>query len=158
MSKLSSKAQKVQDALRKMGNEFEILELPDSTRTSTEAAQAAGCEVGQIAKSLILKGGRSNKAYLVVTSGSNRVNEDTIRDIVGEKVKMADADFVKEETGFSIGGVPPLGHINKIKTYIDEDLTNYKEIWAAAGTPHAIFRLTPHELIKITKGDIVSVT
>jgi prolyl-tRNA editing enzyme YbaK/EbsC (Cys-tRNA(Pro) deacylase) len=113
--------------------------------------------VGQIAKSLIFKGKSSQKPILIIASGANRVNEKRVKEYAGEKLEKADAEFVLEHTGFAIGGVPPVGHINPITTLIDEDLTQYSEIWAAAGTPHAVFKLTPEILIEITKGSVIKV-
>lgn len=154
---LSNSAQKVQDALNAHGLPCEVFEMPDTTRTARDAAQAAGCEVGQIVKSLVFKGVRTNKPYLVLASGANRVNEKQLGEIVDEPVKMPDADFVREKTGFAIGGVPPLGHAEKLEIFIDEDLLPYDEIWAAAGTPNAIFKLTPTDLQKITAGRVVCI-
>ena len=123
-----------------------------------EAAHAAGCEIGQIVKSLVFKGGISGEAVLVLTSGSNRVDESCVSEELGEPLGLADADFVRETTGFAIGGVAPVGHRSEISTYIDEDLMGYEFIWAAAGTPRAIFKLTPDELVHITGGKIITVT
>jgi len=95
---------------------------------------------------------------MVIASGSNRVNEKKLRDLVSEPVKKADADFVRFHTGFAIGGVAPLGHPYPVDIYIDEDLLRHDEIWAAAGTPHAVFKLTPQELVAITKGKTVNIT
>ncbi len=155
--KLSSSARKVQEALKDKGFDCTVTELPGSTRTAKEAAIAVGCQVGQIVKSLIFKGKKSNTPILVVASGSNRVDVRKIGEIVSESIKMADADFVRKETGFAIGGVPPLGHSERLKTFIDEDLYEFDEIWAAAGNPHALFKLTPDELVKMTDGQIISV-
>ena len=116
-----------------------------------------GCEVGQIAKSLVFKGATTRQAVLVITSGSNRVDEKRLSERIGEPVLKADADFVRQQTGFSIGGVPPVGHTQPIAVFIDEDLLTYSEIWAAAGTPQAVFRLTPQELQKITNGRVIRV-
>src|SRR5690606_11880215 len=132
-------------------------EFPESTRTAQEAADAIGCTVGQIAKSLIFKGKTSQKPILIITSGANRVNEKKVKEYIGEKLGKADADFVREHTGFAIGGVPPVGHIKPITTYIDEDLMQYDEIWAAAGTPNSVFKLTPSILADMTKGRIIKV-
>ena len=156
-SVLSKSAEKVQNVLNEFGFELNVLELPDSTRTAQEAANTIGCEVSQIAKSLIFKGKTSQKPILVVASGSNRVNEKVIKAHLREKLEKADADFVLEHTGFAIGGIAPIGHKNLITTLIDEDLLQYEEIWAAAGTPHAVFKLTPKILVEITKGLIISV-
>ena len=156
-TKLSPGAQKVQQLLQDQGFSSQVLELADSTRTAQEAAQAVGCTVEQIVKSLIFKGRDSQKPILIVASGGNRVSERKIKDYVGEKIEKADADFVRQVTGFVIGGVAPLGHTTPLETYIDEDLLQFSEIWAAAGTPHAVFKLTPQELVTITGGKVVSI-
>jgi prolyl-tRNA editing enzyme YbaK/EbsC (Cys-tRNA(Pro) deacylase) len=154
---LSPSAQKVQEALAALGFPHQVIEHEQTTRTSAEAAAAVGCEVGQIAKSLIFKGKQSGKAILVIASGANRADEKKLRDLLGEKVEKPDADFVRERTGFVIGGVPPLGHAEPLITFIDEDLMQYDSIWAAAGTPNAVFLLTPVELVKMTGGRVVAV-
>jgi Cys-tRNA(Pro) deacylase len=154
---LSSSAQKVQDVLTSMGFDCKVIEFAESTRTAQEAAERAGCALGQITKSLIFKGKNSNKPILVLTSGANRVDEKRISEYAGEPIVRADADFVRAVTGFAIGGVPPLGHAQKMETYLDEDLLQYKTIWAAAGTPNAIFELTPDDLQKMTDGKVVKV-
>ena len=153
---LSASAQKVQDALSALGLSLQVVELPGSTRTAVEAAQAVGCQVGQIVKSLIFKGKHSQRPILVVASGVNRVDEKKIEAQIGEPLGKADADFVRQHTGFVIGGVPPLGHPERLLTYVDEDLLQYTEIWAAAGTPHAVFRLSPSDLLKITGGNLTN--
>ncbi|MDA8228868.1 MAG: YbaK/EbsC family protein [Desulfitobacterium hafniense] len=152
---LSKSAEKVQSVLNQYGLELTVIEFSESTRTSQEAADAIGCELGQIAKSLIFKGKETQKPVCVIASGVNRVNEKKIREYVGEKIEKADAAFVLEHTGFAIGGVPPIGHITEVKTILDEDLFKYLEIWAAAGTPHAVFKLTPDALLRITRGEVV---
>jgi prolyl-tRNA editing enzyme YbaK/EbsC (Cys-tRNA(Pro) deacylase) len=106
---------------------------------------------------LIFKGKTTNKPILVLTSGANRVNEERISEYAGEPIGRADADFVRTVTGFAIGGVPPLGHAHKMETYLDEDLLQYTTVWAAAGTPNAIFELTPDALQKMTGGRTVKV-
>jgi prolyl-tRNA editing enzyme YbaK/EbsC (Cys-tRNA(Pro) deacylase) len=156
-SQLSVSARKVQDFLRKLGFPCEVVELPGSTRTSKEAADAVGCAVGQIAKSIVFQGKQSGKPVLVVASGANRINEKKLRDLAAEPVKKADADFVRGETGFVIGGVPPVGHLKPIEIFVDEDLLKYKEIWAAAGTPHAVFKLNPADLSGMTGGKVVNI-
>lgn len=155
-SPLSSSAQKVQDALNQFGVSLHVVELPASTRTAVEAAAAVGCTVGQIAKSLIFKS-QSGKAVLVIASGPNRVNEKRIGERLGEPIGKADADFVRAQTGFVIGGVPPVGHTTPLETFVDEDLLQYEVIWAAAGTPNAVFELTPDVLVKIAPGHVISV-
>jgi prolyl-tRNA editing enzyme YbaK/EbsC (Cys-tRNA(Pro) deacylase) len=154
---LSSSAQKVQDLLISLGFNCTVIEHAESTRTAQEAADRAGCTLGQITKSLIFKGKTSHKPILVLTSGSNRVDEKRISEYAGEHIVRADADFVRTVTGFAIGGVPPLGHAQKMETYLDEDLLQYKTIWAAAGTPNAIFELTPDDLQKMTGGKVAGV-
>jgi prolyl-tRNA editing enzyme YbaK/EbsC (Cys-tRNA(Pro) deacylase) len=154
---LSSQAIKVQQALDALGMRQKVIELPASTRTSQEAAQALGCQVGQIAKSIIFKA-ISSRPILVITSGTNRVNEQVIARLIGEEIGKADADFVRLHTGFAIGGVPSLGHDEPLKTFIDQDLLQYPEIWAAAGTPHAVFCLSPDDLLRMTRGEVIRVT
>jgi prolyl-tRNA editing enzyme YbaK/EbsC (Cys-tRNA(Pro) deacylase) len=152
---LSSSARKVQEALNALGMTLEVVELPASTRTAVEAAQAIGCQVGQIVKSLVFKAKRSERPILVIASGQNRVDERRIEALIGEPLGKADADFVRQRTGFVIGGVPPVGLQERLETFIDQDLSLYQEIWAAAGTPHAVFRLTPEDLLKMTGGQVV---
>jgi prolyl-tRNA editing enzyme YbaK/EbsC (Cys-tRNA(Pro) deacylase) len=156
---LSPTAQKVQDALNAISaGMWEVVELPDSTRTSAEAAAAIGCTIAQIAKSLVFKGRRSGSPVLVIASGPNRVNTGIIAGLVGEPVEKPDADYVREATGFAIGGVPPVGHRQPLATFIDQDLAQYADIWAAAGTPRAVFKLTPDDLLRITGGRVIAVT
>jgi prolyl-tRNA editing enzyme YbaK/EbsC (Cys-tRNA(Pro) deacylase) len=155
---LSSSAQKVQDALKALGLTLAVVELPGSTRTAVEAAQAVGCELGQIVKSLVFKGKRSERPILVIASGTNRVNEKAIEALIGEPLGKADADFVRQRTGFVIGGVPPVGHAERLEAFIDRDLLQYAEVWAAAGTPNAVFRLDPADLVKMTAGQVVDIT
>jgi prolyl-tRNA editing enzyme YbaK/EbsC (Cys-tRNA(Pro) deacylase) len=157
MSQLSSSAQKIQDLLTSLGYEYRVIEHAESTRTAQEAADRAGCELGQIVKSLIFRGKTSGKPILVLTSGANRVDEHLISQYAGEPIGRADADFVRAVTGFAIGGVPPLGHAQKMETYLDEDFLQYQTIWAAAGTPKAIFELTPTDLLKMTDGKAVRI-
>lgn len=156
-SNLKKSAENVQTVLNEFGLKLNVIELSDSTRTAQEAANTIGCTVSQIAKSLIFKGKTSQKPILIIASGTNRVNEKAIKEHIGEKLGKADADFVLEHTGFAIGGIPPIGHKNPITTLIDEDLLQYEEIWAAAGTPNAVFKLTPKNLVEITNGTIICV-
>jgi len=154
---LKPSALKVQQALQAHGLTCEVVQMDETTRSAEDAARVVGCNVGQIVKSLVFEGRQSHQPILVATSGLNRVNEHTLEQLVSEPVKMAKADYVREATGFAIGGVPPLGHRNQLKTFIDEDLLQYEEIWAAAGTPHAVFKLTPDQLKMITNGKVISV-
>lgn len=157
MDTLSPSSQKIQNLLNSLGYSYTVVEHAESTRTAQEAADRAGCELGQIVKSLIFKGRDSGKPILVLTSGPNRANENRISEYAGEPIGKADADFVRAVTGFAIGGVPPLGHIEQMETYIDEDFLQYPTIWAAAGTPNAIFELKTEDLQKMTSGKVVSI-
>lgn len=157
MPNLSPSAQKIQDVLKSLGYNYTVVEHAESTRTAVEAAERAGCELGQIVKSLIFKGKQSGKPVIVLTSGANRVDEKRIREYAGEGIGKADADFVRAVTGFVIGGVPPVGHIQKIETFMDEDFLQYEVVWAAAGTPNAIFELKTFDLQKMTDAKIVRV-
>lgn len=154
---LSTSAQKVDDTLRALGYDFKIIEHSESTRTAQEAAERAGCELGQIVKSLIFKGRVSGKPILVLTSGANRVDENRISEYAGEAIGRADADFVRSVTGFAIGGIPPVGHTQKVETYLDEDFLQYETIWAAAGNPNAIFELPANVLREMTGAKVVRV-
>lgn len=154
---LKKSAQSVQDILAKKGLTCKVIELSASTRTADEAAEAVGCEVAQIVKSLVFRTKGNNKPILILVSGINRVNEKTIESQIGDKILKADADFARAETGFAIGGIPPIGHKKIIDTFIDEDLLKFKEIWAAAGTPNAVFNLESKDLESLTTGKIISV-
>ncbi|MDQ2691943.1 MAG: YbaK/EbsC family protein [Chloroflexota bacterium] len=157
MTTLSSSAQKVQDQIRSLGFDYTVIEHAGSTRTAQEAADRAGCELGQIVKSLIFRGKESGKPILVLTSGANRVDEKRISEYAGEAITRPDADFVRQVTGFAIGGIPPVGHLQQMETYLDEDFLQYETIWAAAGTPNAIFELKTTDLKKMTAGKTVRV-
>ena len=157
MPTLSTSAQKIQDQLKSLGYEYTVTEHTESTRTAQEAADRAGCELGQIVKSLIFKGKESGKPILVLTSGANRVDEKRISEYAGEAIGRAEAEFVRAVTGFAIGGVPPIGHTQKMETYLDEDFLQYETIWAAAGTPNAIFELKTTDLQSMTGGTVVRV-
>jgi prolyl-tRNA editing enzyme YbaK/EbsC (Cys-tRNA(Pro) deacylase) len=154
---LSQSAARVQEALRAHGAELVVRELPASTRTAVEAAQAVGCAVECIAKSLIFRGKKSGEPLLVVAGGANRVDTKLVEALVGEPVGMAKPDFVREVTGYAIGGVPPVGHATPLKTLVDQDLMAHVRIWAAAGTPHALFELKPRLLLEITGGELARV-
>jgi len=155
---LNASAQKVQDALDARGyTHCRVVEMPDSTRTAAEAAAAIGCTVAQIAKSLVFRGAHSGAPVLVIASGTNRVDPQRLATLIGEPVEKPDADYVRERTGFVIGGVPPLGHSEPIRTFIDRDLLAFEAIWAAAGTPRAVFRLTPDDLVSMTGGEVAEI-
>jgi prolyl-tRNA editing enzyme YbaK/EbsC (Cys-tRNA(Pro) deacylase) len=140
-----------------LGEKFEVLEFDATTRTAADAAAAIGCTVAQIAKSLIFRGAGTNRPVLVVASGANRVDETKVAEAVGEGIARADAEFVRAATGFAIGGVPPVGHDNPPTVLIDRSLMAFAEIWAAAGTPNAVFRLTPSDLVSLTGGRIAAI-
>ncbi|HVJ34646.1 MAG TPA: YbaK/EbsC family protein [Terriglobia bacterium] len=150
----SSSALKIQAVL---GSEFEVLEFSESTRTAEEAATAIGCSVAQIAKSLLFRAAESDRPVLVVASGTNRVDEKKVAALIGEGIARADADFVRAKTGFAIGGVPPVGHLESPIILIDADIDRFDIIWAAAGTPNAVFKLTPAQLRTLTQGQVADV-
>jgi prolyl-tRNA editing enzyme YbaK/EbsC (Cys-tRNA(Pro) deacylase) len=156
MSKqLTGSAKKVQDFLMDNGFSCIVKELPDSTRTAEEAAKAIGCDVAQIAKSLIFIDKASGNPILVIASGVNQVDINKIENSTGLHLIKADGKFVKERVGFAIGGVPPVGHNEKIVTYLDPTLKNYEWIWAAAGTPFAVFRLSSNGIQRMTYGKFI---
>ncbi|MCK6451246.1 MAG: YbaK/EbsC family protein [Alphaproteobacteria bacterium] len=154
---LSPSARKVQDTLTAGGFDVRVVELEASTRTSAEAAAAVGTTVSRIAKSLIFRTEPGNRPVLVIASGENRVDEKKLAQLLGEKVTRPDAAFVRERTGYAIGGVPPLAHPERIKTYIDRDLLALGEIWAAAGTPNAVFKLRADQLVAMTGGEVADI-
>lgn len=140
-----------------LGDAFQVLEFDASTRTAADAAAAVGCSVGEIAKSLLFRTAETGRPVLVVASGTNRVDEKAVARHLGEAIGRADADFVREKTGFAIGGVPPVGHATPPVTLLDADLQQFETIWAAAGTPNAVFKLTPADLAKLTGAAFVAV-
>jgi len=149
---------RVAEALRARGVEAEVQELPDSTRTAPEAATALGCDIAEIAKSLVFRATESGDPVLVIASGADRVDEGRLAEAVGEPIGKADADFVRERTGFGIGGVPPVGPAQPLPIYIEENMLQLERIWAAAGTPRAVFGpVTPAELVRATGARVVSV-
>lgn len=154
---VKSGVNRFREVLEKVGLSSRVIEFSCSTRSSKEAAQVVGCKIGQIVKSLVFEGVYTHRPFLVLASGENRVNEKQLEHLVGEPVCKGDAQFVREKTGFAIGGVPPLGHIERIETFIDPDLEKYEEVWAAAGDPHSVFRLSFEELVELTQGRVVSI-
>jgi prolyl-tRNA editing enzyme YbaK/EbsC (Cys-tRNA(Pro) deacylase) len=131
--------------------------MPASTRTAGEAASACGCAVGQIVKSLIFRGAESGRTYLLLVSGVNRVDEKRAAETIGEALKRPDADHVRAVTGYAIGGIPPFGHDTSLPTYMDRDLLQHAEIWAAAGTPRCVMKLSPQALRDATQARVISV-
>lgn len=150
----SASARRVQAIL---GDDFQVLEFDESTRTAADAAAAIGCTVGQIAKSLIFRATESARPVLAIASGSVRVDERRLSSLLGEDIGRADAEFVREHTGFAIGGVPPVGHRSPPIIYIDETLLGFETIWAAGGTPNAVFRLRPDDLVRLTGGQVAAI-
>ena len=153
----SPTVRRVQAALQALGLGHEIVDLGLSARPAADAAGAVGCRVDQIAKSLVFRLRESGRALLVVTSGTHRVNEARVAALVGEPLDRADADFVRAETGFAIGGVAPVGHVKPMVTLIDEHLLTFEEIWAAAGHPNLVVRLRPADLVTMTGGRVAAV-
>jgi prolyl-tRNA editing enzyme YbaK/EbsC (Cys-tRNA(Pro) deacylase) len=147
----------VRDALGRAGLAADIVELPGAARTARAAADYLGCQVGQIANSLVFRAQTSDRAILVMSSGAKRVDIARLAALVGEPVGKADADFVRSRTGFVIGGVAPVGHIGELEKFVDRSLAAYDAIWAAAGHPHTVFRLTYAQLLAITGGAAVDV-
>lgn len=154
---LKESSQRVQSILLERNLDIKVIEFKELTRTSQEAANTIGCEVGQIAKTLIFKGSTTGKPICIIASGKNKVDEKKIIQYVGEKIEKPDADYVLQHTGFVIGGVPPIGYHLDIAPLIDEDLMAYPEIWAAAGTPYSVFCLSPQALLKMTQGRVANV-
>ncbi|MEV4441891.1 YbaK/EbsC family protein [Streptomyces sp. NPDC049577] len=138
---ISKRARQFQALLDERGLDLTVVELPDSTRTADDAARALGCEKSQIVKSLVFRDTATGAPVMVLASGTNRVDERVVAKVLGSAIGKADADFVKRVTGYSIGGVPPLGHKEELTLLVDEDLLGFEETWAAAGTPHAVFKI-----------------
>ncbi len=156
MSELPEGVQRVTAALQQAGHPHVPMMLDDAARTAQQAADALGIVLGQIAKSIIFRRKADDVAVLVVTSGDKRVDEKKVEALVGA-LGRADAAFVKAKTGFSIGGVPPLAHATTSLTLIDQELLRFEEIWAAAGHPHAVFRLSPADLVTLTAAPLADV-
>lgn len=152
-----SSVERVRAALAALGVRAEIVTLPGSARTSQEAADQVGCRVDQIAKSLVFRGRLTSRPVLVIASGAHRVDPERVATLVAEPVDKADADYVRTRTGFAIGGVAPVGHAEPLATLLDEELLRWPEIWAAAGHPRTVFRITPAELAAVTGGRVAAV-
>ena len=151
---MTTSLERVKAAAVQAGVTVDIIEMPASTRTAVEAANACGCDVAQIVKSLIFQGKKSRTLKLLLVSGKNRVDLAKAAHAVGEPLAQADPDLVREKTGFAIGGVAPIGHICSLDCFIDHDLLALDIVWAAAGTPNAVFSITPQKLIDVTQGQI----
>lgn len=157
MSELKPAAQRVQQAADAAGLAVTVREMSQSTRTAEEAAAACGCGVGQIVKSLVFRGKTSGRPYLLLVSGANRVDEKAVARSIGEPLVRPDAQYVRDVTGYAIGGIPPLGHKEPIATYIDQDLLAFDIVFAAAGTPESIFSVDPAALEDATSAISLSV-
>jgi prolyl-tRNA editing enzyme YbaK/EbsC (Cys-tRNA(Pro) deacylase) len=157
MSELSPSAARVAAAARDLGLAVDVIEHEATTRTAEDAAAACGCAVGQIVKSLIFRGRTTKKPYLLLVSGSNRVDEKAVAASIGEALKRTDADDVRTLTGYAIGGVPPLGHAQPLTVYLDRDLLAFPTVWAAAGTPNAVFEVAPRALAEATGAEVIAV-
>ena len=154
MSELPASAQRVQDAAHVLGLDIVVREMENSTRTAEEAAAACGVTVGQIVKSLVFVGAESGKPYLLLVSGSNRVNEKGMAAHLGEKLKRPDADAVRALTGYAIGGIPPFGHARPLTVLVDRGLLEHELVWAAAGLPDAVFEIRPDDLVRASEGRV----
>jgi len=154
---MPAESKKIQNWLKNRGFDYQVIMLEDSARSAKEAADALKCQVEQIAKSIVLRAEKSNKPVLAIVGGANKIDMEKLSLMVGEKVVKADADYVKEVSGFSIGGIPPIGHKNKMNVFIDEELNKQKFVWAAAGNPKAVFRLTPDDLAAMTQGKVAKI-
>lgn len=156
---LSSAASSIQSELLKLGLQCEVRELPSSTRTALDAASSIGCDIKQILKSLIFKTKNTHQPVLVLASGANQVDLHPVEIEIGERITKADADFVREITGFAIGGIPPIGHKTPIEfIYIDKDLLKCEEVWAAAGTPNAVFCMKIHKFLEAMQGKVLTLS
>lgn len=148
----SATVERVVRALRAAGIDAPIVELPGAAHTAKLAAQFLGCEVAQIANSLVFRGETTGCAILVMSSGARRVDTGKLADIVGEPIGKADAQFVRDMTGFAIGGVAPVGHLAAPRAFVERSLSAYPEVWSAAGHPNTVFKITYAELVRITGG------
>jgi prolyl-tRNA editing enzyme YbaK/EbsC (Cys-tRNA(Pro) deacylase) len=158
VNELPDAVKRVESAARAAGLHIEIRVMPASTRTAEEAAAACQCAVAQIVKSLIFKGKTSGRPYLLLVSGKNRVDEKAVALRLGEEIARPDAAFVRDATSFAIGGIPPLGHATPLTPWLDEDLLQFGTVWAAAGTPSAVFAVDPKALASATGATIIRMT
>ncbi len=148
----SATVARVADALRAAGIDSPIVELPGAARTAKLAAEFLGCEVAQIANSLVFRGATTNTAILVMSSGARRVDTEKLAQVIGEPVAKADAEFVRTSTGFAIGGVAPVGHTGPVRAFVERSLAAYENVWAAGGHPNTVFNLAYRDLVRITGG------
>ena len=155
---MSKSLARVKAALQAAGEPVEVLEMGESTRTAAEAAAAAGCEVDQIAKSIIFRGEETGHVVLFLTAGGNRVDPAKAASVAGQPLGKADAALVRAETGFAIGGVAPVGHLSPVAAFFDARLSDFAQVWAAAGTPRHIFAIDPGRLLALTGATVADFT
>lgn len=148
-------ALRVAEAAAALGLDIRVVELPDSARTAEEAAAACGCAVAEIVKSLVFRGATSGKPVLLLVAGSNRVDEAVVAGPIGEALERMPGKEVREATGFAIGGIPPFGHATPLAVFVDEDLLAHERVWAAAGTPHAVFAVAPRALAEAVGARVI---
>jgi prolyl-tRNA editing enzyme YbaK/EbsC (Cys-tRNA(Pro) deacylase) len=156
MTELSAPILRVADAAQAFGLDIALRVMPASTRTAEEAAAACGCSVGEIVKSLVFRGAQSGRAILLLVSGANRVDESKVAETIGEPIERPDAAFVRAATGFAIGGIPPFGHTTPLACWIDRDLMRFERVFAAAGTPNAIFAVSPTALREAIAAPVIT--
>jgi prolyl-tRNA editing enzyme YbaK/EbsC (Cys-tRNA(Pro) deacylase) len=149
---LPPSADRVQRALASAGVDARVIELDVAARTAQQAADALGIAVGQIAKSLIFRAARSDRAVLVIAAGDRRVSEARIAALLGEPIERATPQFVRQHSGFAIGGVAPVAHAMPMTTFVDASLRRFETVWAAGGTPHCVFPIRPDELVRVSGG------
>lgn len=147
---MSKSLRRVKSALEAAGLGLDIQEMAQGTRTAEDAARAVGCEIDQIAKSIIFRGETTGHVVLFLTAGGNRVDPQKAAVVAGQPLGKADADLIRTETGFAIGGVAPLGHLTQITAYFDPRLSDFDLVWAAAGTPNHVFAIAPRDLLRVT--------
>jgi prolyl-tRNA editing enzyme YbaK/EbsC (Cys-tRNA(Pro) deacylase) len=157
MSDLKLASQRVATAAKALGLDIRIVTHAQSTRTAEDAALACGCQVGAIVKSLVFQGKTTEKPYLLLVSGANRVDEKAVAKLVGEPLKRPDAAYVRDLTGYAIGGISPLGHDAPLATFFDRDLLAHATVWAAAGTPESVFEVSPAVLAMAVKAAVIEV-
>lgn len=151
---MSKSINRVTETAKALGLDITVQTMPETTRSAADAAQACGCAIGQIVKSLVFEGTRSGALKLVLVSGRHDLNLDLAVEVFGEPLKRADPKRVRAETGFAIGGVSPLGHLTQPDTWMDQDLLQYQGVWAAAGTPNAVFCVDPSRLARVLEAQI----
>jgi prolyl-tRNA editing enzyme YbaK/EbsC (Cys-tRNA(Pro) deacylase) len=158
MTEITGPAARVRDAAESFGLSVTIRTMPESTRTAEEAAAACGCTVGEIVKSLVFRTRETGRPVLLLVSGANRVDEVAVAAAIGEAIERPNAAFVREVTGYAIGGIPPFAHASPLATWVDRDLLVYERVWAAAGTPFAVFAVDPAALCRAVGGVVIAMT